>query len=61
VIADGRIVEADMPSTLAGRADSRYRAMLDCEAALQQRLWADPAWRTIRLADGRLEPDRPTA
>ena len=54
VIMDGRIVEDGVPSVLAACPDSRYRAMLDAEAGLHQRLWSDPAWRTIRLADGRL-------
>ena len=54
VIAGGRIVEDGVPSALAARADSLYRAMLDSEAGLQQRLWADPAWRTIRLEHGKL-------
>ena len=54
VIAGGRIVEDGVPSALAASPDSHYRAMLDSEAGLQQRLWADPAWRTIRLEDGKL-------
>jgi ABC-type bacteriocin/lantibiotic exporter with double-glycine peptidase domain len=54
VIAGGRIVEDGVPSALAARPGSHYRAMLDSEAGLQQRLWADPAWRTIRLDDGKL-------
>jgi ATP-binding cassette subfamily B protein len=53
VIAGGRIVEDGVPSALAARPDSHYRAMLDSEAGLQQRLWADPAWRTIRLEGGK--------
>jgi ATP-binding cassette subfamily B protein len=57
VIAGGQIVEDGVPSALAARPDSRYRAMLDSEAELQQRLWADPAWRTIRLEDGTLAPE----
>jgi ATP-binding cassette subfamily B protein len=54
VVADGRIVEDDNPSALAARAGSRYRAMLDAESALHERLWADPAWRKIALTNGRL-------
>jgi ATP-binding cassette subfamily B protein len=57
VIANGRIVEDGAPSELASRPDSHYRAMLDSEAGLQQRLWGDPAWRTIRLVDGTLAVD----
>jgi len=54
VVAHGRVVEDGMPSELASRPDSRYRALLEAEAGLRERLWADPAWRTIRLADGHL-------
>jgi ATP-binding cassette subfamily B protein len=57
VVAQGRIVEDGTPSELAGRPDSRYRALLDAEAGLRARLWADPAWRTIRLVDGHLSTD----
>jgi ATP-binding cassette subfamily B protein len=57
VVAQGRVVEDGTPSELAGRPDSRYRAMLDAEAGLRSRLWADPAWRTIRLVDGQLSAD----
>jgi ABC-type bacteriocin/lantibiotic exporter with double-glycine peptidase domain len=56
VIAGGRIVEDGAPPALADRPDSLYRGMLDSEAGLRQRLWADPAWRTIRLVDGKLAP-----
>jgi ATP-binding cassette subfamily B protein len=49
VIAGGRIVEDGAPSALAASPDSQYSRMLDSEAGLRQRLWADPAWRTIRL------------
>ena len=54
VVAHGRIVEDGPPSSLAALAGSSYRSLLDAEAALRLRLWADPSWRTIRLADGKL-------
>lgn len=54
VVAHGRIVEDGAPSRLAALAGSSYRSLLDAEAALRLRLWADPSWRTIRLADGKL-------
>jgi hypothetical protein len=28
--------------------------LLDAEAGLRERLWADPSWRTIRLVDGKI-------
>ena len=54
VIAHGRVVEDGAPSELAAREDSRYRLLLDAEAGLRERLWADPSWRTIRLVDGKI-------
>lgn len=54
VVAHGRIVEDGAPSSLAALAGSSYRTLLDAEAALRLRLWADPSWRTIRLAGGTL-------
>lgn len=54
VIANGRVVEDGTPSELAARPDSRYRALIDAEAAVGQRLWTHPAWRTIRLEQGRI-------
>jgi ATP-binding cassette subfamily B protein len=58
VIAHGRVVEDGAPSELAARQESRYRTMLDSEAGLRQRLWADPNWRVIRLVDGRIVGDQ---
>jgi len=54
VMEHGRIVEDGSPSQLAAREDSRYRLLLDAEAGLRERLWADPSWRTIRLVDGKI-------
>jgi len=54
VIAHGRVVEDGAPSELAAREDSRYRLLLDAEAGLRERLWADPSWRAIRLVDGKI-------
>jgi ATP-binding cassette subfamily B protein len=53
VLARGRIVEDGPPLELAARAATAYRALLDAEATLRHRLWADPAWRTVELADGK--------
>jgi ATP-binding cassette subfamily B protein len=54
VIADGRIVEEGTPAELAARPDSRYRALLDAEAAVRLQMWGNPSWRTIRLEEGRI-------
>jgi ATP-binding cassette subfamily B protein len=56
VVAHGRVVEDGAPAELAARVDSRYRALVEAEAAVGQRLWAHPAWRTIRLEDGTIVP-----
>ena len=56
VIADGRIVESGTPGELAARPGSRYRSLLDAEERLRKRLWADRAWRTVRIENGRLMP-----
>jgi ABC-type bacteriocin/lantibiotic exporter with double-glycine peptidase domain len=60
VIAQGRVVEDGAPADLAARGDSRYRSMLDAEAGLRVRLWADPSWRMIRLVDGKIVGDHGT-
>jgi ABC-type bacteriocin/lantibiotic exporter with double-glycine peptidase domain len=54
VVSSGQVVESGAPAELAAQAGSRYRAILDAEATLRQRLWADPSWRTLRLEDGRI-------
>jgi ABC-type bacteriocin/lantibiotic exporter with double-glycine peptidase domain len=59
VLAHGRIVEDDAPAALAGRAESRYRALLDAETAVTRRLWADSSWRTLNLDEGVITGDRP--
>jgi ATP-binding cassette subfamily B protein len=52
VIDGGRIVEQGEPSVLAAREDSRYRAMLDAEAALKRATWSDGSWRRLRMSGG---------
>ncbi len=54
VVDGGRVVENGDPSLLAADTASRYRALLDQESRVQRELWADPAWRRWRLADGAL-------
>ena len=56
VVSNGRVVESGAPADLAAQAGSRYRAILDAETTLRQRLWADPSWRTLRIEAGRIAP-----
>ena len=55
VVDGGRVVEDAPPGELAARPDSRYRALLDAEARVRERLWGGPEWRRLRLADGALQ------
>lgn len=54
VIEGGRVVEDGAPRELAGRAQSRYRALVEAEEAVRRELWASAAWRRLRLTEGRL-------
>jgi ATP-binding cassette subfamily B protein len=54
ILEEGRIVEAGRPRELAERHDSRYRAMLDAEAAVREGLWTGAEWRRLRLKNGRI-------
>jgi ATP-binding cassette subfamily B protein len=54
VVDGGRIVEDGVPSELAAREGSRYRALLDAEAQVRTRLWASARWRRLVLREGRL-------
>ena len=54
VLADGQIVEDGAPALLAAQPDSRYRALLAAETAVQRTLWAGTTWRRLWLADGQL-------
>jgi len=55
VIDNGHVVEDDRPSKLADNPASRYRALLDDEERVLKGIWSDPAWRRLRLEDGRLQ------
>jgi ATP-binding cassette subfamily B protein len=55
VIEGGRVIEDGAPAELAQRAGSRYRALLDAEAALHTGLWGEAAWRRLRLERGELQ------
>ena len=52
VVEQGRILEQGVPRTLQAQAKSRYRALLDEEGAMRHDLWADAAWRRLRLQAG---------
>jgi len=61
VVEGGRIVEDGPPATLAACPETRYRALLDAEAVVHERLWSHRRWRRLWLADGCLrEAGRPS-
>lgn len=54
VVEGGRIVEDGAPAALADQSHSRYRALLEADAAVQKGLWTGDGWRRLRLEGGRL-------
>ncbi len=54
VVEDGRIQEDDSPVRLASRR-SRYRALLDAEQRVRERLWQGAHWRRLRVGGGRID------
>jgi ABC-type transport system involved in cytochrome bd biosynthesis fused ATPase/permease subunit len=54
VIERGRIVEQGAPRTLLTATHSRYRELLEEEAAVGRELWGHPKWRRLRLQGGTL-------
>jgi ATP-binding cassette subfamily B protein len=54
VVEGGRLVEDGAPAALAAQPCSRYRALLDAEAMVHERLWSGQVWRRVCLEDGRL-------
>jgi ATP-binding cassette subfamily B protein len=54
VVEGGRVVEDGAPADLAAQPGSRYRALLDAEDDVRNRLWSDVAWRRLRIEDGLL-------
>ena len=54
VVSEGKIVEDGAPSTLAKQATSRYRALLEAEEAVREKLWSSEEWRHLWLEDGKL-------
>jgi ABC-type bacteriocin/lantibiotic exporter with double-glycine peptidase domain len=57
VVEGGRIAEDGAPGDLAARPDSRYRALLDAEAAVRD-LWSRDGWRRLFLEQGELQEVR---
>jgi len=54
VVEAGWVVEDGSPQCLAADPDSRYRALLDAEAAVRAGLWAGPAWERLWIEAGRV-------
>ncbi len=57
VIENGSVVEDGEPEILAANTGSRYYAMLAEDELVHKNFWADPGWRRMVIADGRLEED----
>lgn len=53
VVEEGRIVEDGVPATLANQP-SRYRELLEAEAAVAKDIWRGDYWRRMEITDGRL-------
>jgi ATP-binding cassette subfamily B protein len=53
VVEGGRVVEDGAPDAL-DREGTRFRALLDAEAAVRQKLWRSSEWRRLRLQNGRV-------
>jgi ATP-binding cassette subfamily B protein len=54
VVEDGRIIEDGAPSSLMARK-SRYRDLIEAEAAVGESIWKGDFWRRLTLSDGRLK------
>jgi len=57
VIEGGRVAEDGPPGRLSA-APSRYRAMLDAEADLRERVWGSPRFRRMEVVDGQIRPSQ---
>jgi ATP-binding cassette subfamily B protein len=57
VVEGGRIIEDDVPTSLAARPETRYRALLDAESTVHEGLWSSAIWRRLRLVEGRLHEE----
>jgi ATP-binding cassette subfamily B protein len=60
VVEAGRIREQGAPTLLCQQEHSRYRHLLDEEAAARRGLWSSNAWRHLRLRGGRLSESPPS-
>jgi ATP-binding cassette subfamily B protein len=54
VVEEGQVIEDGAPASLASRPETRYRALLDAEAAVHEGLWSNDLWRRLHLVDGRV-------
>ncbi|MEZ4737288.1 MAG: ABC transporter ATP-binding protein [Caldilineaceae bacterium] len=52
VVEQGRIVEDDTPAALLARPGSRYKALLNAEDAVREKLWSSETWRRLWLENG---------
>jgi len=59
VVEGGRLVEDGVPIQLQSAAGSRYRALLDAEHELRERLWSSASWRRVHLGAGVLHEEEP--
>jgi len=57
VVEEGQIVEDGNPASLARRAETRYRALLEAEAAVHEGLWSNDHWRRLQLIEGRVHEE----
>jgi len=53
-VEQGKIREQGRPEDLARDPGSRFSALLAAERQVQQRLWADPLWRQVKVESGQL-------
>jgi ATP-binding cassette subfamily B protein len=54
VVENGRIIEDGAPAGLMA-SGSRYRELVDAEAAVAESMWKGDFWRRLSLVDGRLK------
>lgn len=52
VVENGHIIEDGAPAALLARPGSRYKALMDAEDAVREKLWASEAWRRLWLENG---------
>ena len=58
VIEGGQLAEAGAPFKLTAQPDSRYRALLQAEKVVRDKIWAHPGWRRLRIERGQLAEAR---